>query len=135
MLASQNRDLGRQHLEEKRKIVILMEAVMGKQSNRVLMALVVAALLGGGTVVGRVFAQGKAAVTPAPSRQQLRDSEVNDLVLLMDTDKNGKISKKEWMTFFEAEFDRLDVDKNGELDPHELKLSRVRVTPPASVGK
>lgn len=108
---------------------------MGKQSNRVLMALVVAALLGGGAVVGRVFAQGKAAVPNAPSRQQLRDSEVNYLVLLMDTDKNGKISKKEWMAFFEAEFDRLDVDKNGELDPQELKFSRVRVRAPASVGK
>jgi Ca2+-binding EF-hand superfamily protein len=42
------------------------------------------------------------------------------LLLLMDTDKSGKISKQEWMTFMEAEFDRLDKDKKGELDVREL---------------
>jgi len=35
----------------------------------------------------------------------------------MDTDKNGKISKQEWMKFMEAEFDRLDKNKTGELSP------------------
>ena len=45
----------------------------------------------------------------------------------MDTDKNGKISKQEWMKFMEAEFDRLDKDKSGELTPQELELSKVRV--------
>jgi Ca2+-binding EF-hand superfamily protein len=52
----------------------------------------------------------------------------------MDTDKNGKISKKEFMDFMAAEFDRLDKDKSGELDPKELTQSRIRATPPA-VGK
>ena len=32
--------------------------------------------------------------------------EVTQLVLLMDADKNGKISRQEFMTFMEAEFDR-----------------------------
>jgi hypothetical protein len=109
---------------------------MRKQSNRMLIVLVVAALFGIGTVVGTMFAQGKAAVSKAPSRQQLRQAQVDQLVLLMDTDKNGMISKKEWMAFFEAEFDRLDVNKTGELTPKELLLSRVvPVRPSASVGK
>jgi hypothetical protein len=35
----------------------------------------------------------------------------------------------------EAEFDRLDKDKSGELDPKELAQSRLRAAPFASVGK
>jgi Ca2+-binding EF-hand superfamily protein len=52
----------------------------------------------------------------------------------MDTNKNGRISKPEFMTFMEAEFDRLDKDKSGELDPKELTESRIRASRPA-VGK
>lgn len=37
--------------------------------------------------------------------------------------KRGKISKKEFMHAMEAEFDRLDKDKNGELDVKELTQS------------
>ena len=55
----------------------------------------------------------------------------------MDTDKSGKISIQEWMKFMEAEFDRLDHDKTGELDPKELRQSKVRVKPVrfSEVGK
>ena len=49
---------------------------------------------------------------------------VRQLLLLMDTDKSGKISKHEWMKFMEAEFDRLDKNKTGELDPQELLQSK-----------
>jgi hypothetical protein len=45
----------------------------------------------------------------------------------MDTDKNGKISKQEWMKFMEAEFDRLDTKKKGEIDPKEILHSSVSV--------
>ena len=55
-------------------------------------------------------------------------------MLLMDTDKNGKISKQEWMKFMEAEFDRLDKDKSGALSPQELLQSRVNVNPPFSAA-
>ena len=55
----------------------------------------------------------------------------------MDTDKNGKISKDEWMKFMSAEFDRLDLDTSGELDPRELLQSNVslRHVRPADLGK
>ena len=43
------------------------------------------------------------------------------LLDLMDTDKNGKVSKDEFMSFMQAEFDYADKDKSGELDPTELK--------------
>jgi len=64
-----------------------------------------------------------AAATEAPKQ----------LLLAMDTDKTGKVSKEEWMNFMEAEFDRLDTDHKGQLDVKELTQSRVRVRP--FVGK
>lgn len=51
--------------------------------------------------------------------------ETKDLLKLMDKDKNGKVSKKEFMSFMEAEFERLDKDKNGELDVNELEQIRI----------
>jgi hypothetical protein len=35
----------------------------------------------------------------------------------------------------EAEFDRLDKNKNGELDPKELTQSKLRASPSTAVGK
>jgi len=64
----------------------------------------------------------------APDKFELGEQEVKELLRMMDTDKNGKISKAEWMKFMSEEFDRLDKDKNGELDPEELKQSRVNVS-------
>jgi hypothetical protein len=61
--------------------------------------------------------------------------EVKQLLLLMDTDKNGKVSKQEFMKFMNAEFERLDINKNGDLDVKELTKSKVRVSHFASVGK
>jgi hypothetical protein len=75
---------------------------------------------------------------PAPRKTDtlaLGEDEVKQLLLLMDTDKNGKISKQEFMKFMEAEFDRLDKDKSGELDPRELTQSKLRASPFARVGK
>ena len=42
------------------------------------------------------------------------------LLMLMDTDKNGKVSKQEFMSYMEAEFARLDINHDGELDVREL---------------
>ena len=42
------------------------------------------------------------------------------LLLLMDTDKNGMVSKKEWMDFMSKEFDLLDTNHDGQLDVNEL---------------
>jgi hypothetical protein len=110
---------------------------MGKQSNRVHLVLFLGLLFAVVPIVRSAFAQGKAStsVPKTESRQQLREDQVNKLLQLMDTDKNGKISKKEWMSFMEAEFDRLDKDKTGELTPKELAQSRVQPSSFARVGK
>lgn len=72
---------------------------------------------------------------PKPDKMALGEDAVKQLLLLMDTDKNGKISKKEWMDFMEAEFDRLDKDKSGDLDVREIALSRLRATRHVNTGK
>lgn len=82
----------------------------------------------------RAVAQ-KAAPPKPPDQVTLGEEEVKKLLLLMDTDKSGKISKQEWMQFMEAEFDRLDKIKSGELDVGEIARSRLRASPSAKAGK
>jgi Ca2+-binding EF-hand superfamily protein len=83
--------------------------------------------------VGALITSGaqRASVPRAQDKIALGEEEVKQLLLLMDTDKNGKISRKEYMDFMEKEFDRLDKDKSGELDPKELTQSLLRVARPA----
>jgi len=80
-----------------------------------------------GATLGNALAQ-KAQVPKVENKLALGEDEVKQLLLLMDTDKNGKISKQEYMKFMEEEFDRLDKDHNGELDVKELTQSRLRVS-------
>jgi Ca2+-binding EF-hand superfamily protein len=88
-------------------------------------------------VVGGAALAQKASVPKASDKLALASENAKEMLLLMDTDKNGKISKQEWMTFMSAEFDRLDVNKSGELDPKELANSSVSLQPGrfSSIGK
>jgi hypothetical protein len=81
----------------------------------------------------RLLAVIVAAYAVAPSSAQkanvpihqnvvaLAQPKVTEVVLLMDTDRNGKISKKDFMNLMEAAFDRLDKDRHGELDPRQFR--------------
>jgi hypothetical protein len=60
----------------------------------------------------------------------LAEPEVVQLLLLMETNKNRKISKQECMKFMETEVDRLDKDNSGDLDAKDLKQSKLRVSHP-----
>lgn len=108
---------------------------MVKRTKRILPILFLALMLESGALVVAVLAQ---KVDKGEPRQQktlaLGEDEVKQLVLLMDTDKNGRISKPEFMAFMSAEFDRLDKDKSGELDVKELAQSQLRPAR-AAVGK
>jgi EF hand len=74
-------------------------------------------------------------VPKPPDKLALGEDDVKQLLLLMDTNKTGKITKSEWMKFMEAEFDRPDKNKSGELDVKELAHSKLRVSPFAKMGK
>jgi hypothetical protein len=91
-------------------------------------------LLAAWGMLGTAAAQ-KANAPKSQDKLALGNAEVKQLLLLIDTEKKGKISKQEWMMFMEAEFDRLDTEKNGELDVKELTKSRLRVSHFANAGK
>jgi Ca2+-binding EF-hand superfamily protein len=104
----------------------------GKTMVAVLLACIIAA-----AIAGAVPAQ-KQGVPKPQDEIALGERNAVALLQLMDTDKNGKISKQEWMQFMEKEFDRLDKDKNGELDPKELRESILfvhRQQPSEELGK
>lgn len=99
-------------------------------SQRSLLAttLLTACMCAGGLLLGTSFAQ-KDSVPKQPNRVAIAREKVKELLAVMDAGKNGKISKQEWMKFMEAEFDRLDAKKKGEIDPKELLKSTVSRTP------
>jgi len=79
-----------------------------------LVALFVAIALGAGV-------SQKAGSKP-PDKTTIAIENVKQLLLTMDV-KNGKISKEQWMKFMEAEFDKVDAEKKGEVDQAEIRQS------------
>jgi 5S rRNA maturation endonuclease (ribonuclease M5) len=91
--------------------------------------LLVAIIIG---VLGPLGAMQNAAVAQKTSAQKPQDNlalgedEVKKLLLLMDPDNDGEVSKQEFMSFMGAEFDRLDKKKEGKLDVKELTQPSTR---------
>jgi hypothetical protein len=94
----------------------------------------IATLLVAGTVVPTAITAQNSSPSPARKEKKVAagEKEAKKLLLLMDKDQNGKVSKQEFMSFMEAEFDRLDKDKSGELDVKELTDVQVRTRSPIS---
>jgi Ca2+-binding EF-hand superfamily protein len=59
----------------------------------------------------------------AHGRHFAEHENVAALIRMMDADKNGEVSKAEFMSFMSAEFDRIDADKSGTLTHEELSNS------------
>jgi hypothetical protein len=94
----------------------------------------VSGLLAAGTVVPTAITAQNANPKPTQKEKKVAagEKEAKKLLLLMDKDQDGKVSKQEFMSFMEAEFDRLDKDKSGELDVKELTEIQVRTRSPIS---
>jgi hypothetical protein len=110
---------------------------MWKRKKIVAMAFAIAMLVFLRPTFGVVIAQAKASVPRPQDTLALGEDAVKSLLLLMEPDKNGKISKLAWMRLMGEEFDRLDKDKTGELDAQELRRSSLLVkhTPSENLGK
>jgi EF hand len=68
-----------------------------------------------------VQAMSPAAFAYSKHTDAVTDASVRRLLRLMDKDKDGIISKNEFMNYFSERFDRLDVDHNRRLMPDELQ--------------
>jgi Ca2+-binding EF-hand superfamily protein len=87
------------------------------------------------TLLAAAAMGGPARAADQPDKAQEVDADTKQLLLLMDQDRNGKISKQEFMAFMDAEFTRLDTNKDGQLDVYELTGLRVRRSVPGHQGK
>ena len=91
---------------------------MLNRTKIVLVMLVIAMLPTTWGMVGTAVAQ-KAGVAKPQDKLAIGEDEVKRLLPLMDHDKDGKVSKQEFLRFMEAEFDMLDKKKEGKLDIKE----------------
>jgi len=89
-------------------------------------------LIGASIATSFVAIADRVQTASAAPQTQIKESKVEEgeayakqLLLLMDRDKNGKVSHEEFMAFMEAEFQRLDKNKDGELDVKELTQTRL----------
>ncbi|HUB02683.1 MAG TPA: hypothetical protein VL983_08350 [Terriglobales bacterium] len=72
------------------------------------------------TTLGAAFSQK--VLSRQADKITIGMENVKQLLLIMEP-KNGKVSKQEFMKFMEAEFDRLDTEKKGELNQMEIRQS------------
>jgi hypothetical protein len=91
--------------------------VVFKRWTMLLVMLAVTALF---AIVGTTIAAQKEATPKAQDNVAVGETEVKQMLPLMDQDKDGKVSKQDFMEFMEAEFDRLDKTKEGKLDVKKL---------------
>jgi Ca2+-binding EF-hand superfamily protein len=82
--------------------------------TRKLVALLVGMLLVVGSVSTAAFAASNRTAGAARS-------DVQQLLRLMDMDKNGTVSKDEFLQFMSETYDSLDVDRSRQLEPKELR--------------
>jgi hypothetical protein len=102
---------------------------MGRGNKLITTILLIALLFTTGAV------GDKAAAPERQSEKTLTGGEVKLIFSLMDTNKDGKISKQEWTSFMGSMFDRLDAGKTGELTPQELSQLKWQAGTFASTGK
>ncbi len=88
----------------------------------------ITATIAAGARVRTAMAQNANATQDSKQKEKnlaAGEVEAKRLLLLMDRDQSGKVSRAEFMNFMEEEFQRLDVNKDGELDVQELTRSRL----------
>jgi hypothetical protein len=92
-------------------------SVVFKRWTMFLIILAVTALF---AMVGTIIAAQEEATPKAQDNVAVGEAEVKQMLPLMDQDKDGKVSKQDFMKFMEAEFDGLDKKKEGKLDVKKL---------------
>jgi Ca2+-binding EF-hand superfamily protein len=83
-------------------------------------------ILAGAVILAAASMAGSALAADSDQNLAAGEEQSKQLLLLMDKDKNGKVSKQEFMSFMEEEFARLDKNHDGELDVGELNEAQIR---------
>jgi hypothetical protein len=84
-----------------------------------------------------IAAIATSAIAQSKHTRAAATRDVRQLMLLMDKDGSGTVSKQEFMDFMSQTFDRLDVDHSRQLERDELRrLTRPdwMTGPPAAPG-
>jgi hypothetical protein len=103
------------------------ESIMRKRTNYVWFIGIIVVLVATLTLLGNAAAQ-KASVPKPQDKLAMGEGDVKHLLLLMDADKEGMVSKLQYMKYMEAEFERLDTHKVGQLNVKELTRSNLSAT-------
>ena len=90
------------------------------KKSAVMLVMIIIGVLGSPGALQSIAIAQKASALKARDNRALGEGEVKKLLLLMNADNDGKVSKQEFMSFMEAEFERLDQKKEGKLDVKEL---------------
>jgi Ca2+-binding EF-hand superfamily protein len=75
------------------------------------------------TLIAAAFIVGTistAALAVSKRTSATAEGDVRQVVRMMDKDRNGAVSKDEFIQFMGRTFDRLDVNKSGTLERKEL---------------
>jgi len=117
-------DMVQEHhgMEFPRERAVRRSRNMLRRSKKTWALVVTSLMLASLGLFGTAAAQ-KASVPRPQDRLAMGEDQVRQLLALMDADKNGKVSKEKYTRFMEAEFERLDKEKKGELDVKELTKS------------
>ena len=97
---------------------------MRRPKNTVWILAILAVLLATVTIVVTA-AEQKSSVPRVQDLLVMGEVHVKQLLPLMHTNKEGMVSKQEFLKFMEAEFDRLDKEKKGELNVKKLTQSEL----------
>ena len=111
---------------------------MSEIRKSVWVVLVISALFVAGATVGTAAAQKEKDMPPSSEHRSAviaGEPEAKRLLLLMDTNKDGKVSKEEWMSFMEAEFNRLDTNHDGLVNVKDMGNSQIQAVPHYYAGK
>lgn len=90
--------------------------------TRLLLAAAVAALMIS-PVAARAQDDGPSSDRPARAHRMDRKEHRQDRMGKVDTDKDGKVSKDEFLAAHAAQFDEMDTDGDGYLSPDERKAA------------
>jgi Ca2+-binding EF-hand superfamily protein len=104
---------------------VARRSIMSSRTSVMLVVVVIAVLAASGAMLRTAVAQ-QGSTPKAQDNLALGEGQVKKLLPLMDTDSDGKISKQEYMSFLEAEFNRLDKKKEGKLDVKELTQQPIK---------